>query len=99
MSAEVVKKYRTGIPAEHMKSMDTMIQWLWHQRFGTIQRISLEAENAEVQTVCSLFLQAIMAKDLNSIKLILDRMEGGAILDQEAMERLEDEEPMGSMPV
>ena len=87
MSAEVVKKYRTGIPAEHMKSMDTMIQWLWHQRFGTIQRISLEAENAEVQTVCSLFLQAIMAKDLESIQQILSRLEGGAVMDTEVLEQ------------
>lgn len=83
MSAELVlrRKYRKRIPEIHQVSLDTRIQWLWHQRFGTIQMIWKESADVLDVTAATLFLQAIMAKDLESISQLFQRLEGGAILD------------------
>ena len=97
-SAEVVRKFRKDIPLKHQTSMDTKIAWLWHQRFGTVQTIYNETNDVETKTVCTIFLQAIMAKDLPSIKLLLDRMEGGAIVDHEVLDRAGARQPQEFMP-
>lgn len=87
MSTEVVRKFRKRIPDAHRLSADTRIQWLWMQRFGTIQTIWNETDDILDRTACMLFMQAVMAKDLNSIQLIFRRLEGGAITDDENLER------------
>lgn len=84
------RKYRTSIPDAHKASLDTRIQWLWHQRFGTVQTIWQNSrENGEVldHTACTLILQAIMGTDLDSIVLIFQRLEGGALIDEELLDR------------
>lgn len=87
MSTDVVRKFRKQIPELHRASLDTRIQWLWMQRFGTIQTVWHESDDLLDQTACTLFIQAILAKDLNSIQLILRRLEGGSISDEENLER------------
>lgn len=84
------RKFRTSIPEAHKASLDTRIQWLWNQRFGTVQMIwKASQENGEVldHTAATLILQAIMAKDLESITLLFQRIEGGALIDEEVLDR------------
>lgn len=87
MSTDVVRKFRRSIPEKHRASADTRIQWLWMQRFGTIQTIWNETDDILDKTACTLFLQAVMAKDLSSIQLIFRRLEGGSLTDEENIER------------
>lgn len=92
MTAELVplqRKFRRAIPDLHRVSLDTRIQWLWHQRFGTVQMIWKESSDVLDHTACTLILQAIMAKDLDSITQVFQRLEGGALIDQELLEREE----------
>lgn len=82
MSGEVVeRRYRKRIPEEHRSSMDTRIQWLWMQKFGTVQTIWANTDDVLDKTACTVFLQAAMAKDLNSIATIFQRLEGGTQVD------------------
>lgn len=81
MSAEVVRKFRKQVPDAHRVSLDTRLAWLWHQRFGTVQTIWNESKDVLDHTACTIVLQAIMARDLNSIELLFQRLEGGAQLD------------------
>lgn len=78
----VARKFRKQIPDAHRLSLDTRIQWLWHQRFGTIQMIWKESNDVLDHTAATLFLQAIMAKDLDSISQIFNRLEGGSVEDK-----------------
>lgn len=89
MSTELVqvKKYRKGIPDAHRASLDTRLQWLWHQRFGTLQQVWKESKDVLDHTAATLILQAIMAKDLESISQLFNRLEGGPIGDVELAER------------
>lgn len=90
MSAELVpvtRKFRKQIPDAHRSSLDTRIQWLWHQRFGTVQMIWKESPDVLDHTACTLFLQAIMAKDLTSIQQLFTRLEGGSLEDQTILEQ------------
>lgn len=75
------RKYRKRVPDSHRTSLDTRIQWLWHQRFGTIQMVWKESDDVLDRTAATLFLQAIMAKDLDSIMQIFQRLEGGPVTD------------------
>lgn len=84
MSQEVVRKFRKEIPESHRGSVDTRLQWLWNQRFGTVQMIWKESPDVLDKTACTIILQAIMARDLNSIDLLFQRIEGGSITDQDA---------------
>jgi len=81
------RKYRGSIPEAHRKSLDTRLAWLWHQRFGTVQTIWQKTDDTFDRTACMLVLQAIMAKDLESIRMIFDRLEGGALEDVVLLER------------
>ena len=83
MSTEIVRKFRKQIPEAHRSSLDTRLMWLWHQKFGTVQMIWKESSDVLDHTACTLILQAIMAKDLASIELVLNRLEGGPIEDVE----------------
>ena len=85
-STEVVRKYRRQIPKDHLGSLDTRVQWLWHQRWGTIQTIWKESQDPLDHMACTIFLQAVLARDLNSITLLFQRLEGGAIPDQQVAE-------------
>ncbi len=85
MPAELVlvaqRKFRKQIPESHRASLDTRIQWLWNQRFGTVQMVWKESPDVLDHTAATLFLQAIMAKDIESISQVFQRLEGGAVSD------------------
>jgi hypothetical protein len=81
-----VRKYRREVPAEHKGSLDTRLQWLWHQRFGTVQTVYNESKDILDHTACTLILQAIMARDLKSIQQLLQRLEGGSRVDVDMLE-------------
>lgn len=83
----VVRKFRRAIPEAHRASLDTRLVWLWHQRFGTVQTIWKESPDVLDHTACTLVLQAIMAKDLTSISQLFQRLEGGALIDDEIVQR------------
>ena len=81
--SELIQKFRGSIPESHRKSLDTRLQWLWHQRFGTVQTVWRDSKDVLDHTACTLVLQAIMAKDLNSIELLFQRLEGGSRVDDQ----------------
>lgn len=89
MSADVVPihRFRKDIPREHRDSLDTRLLWLWHQRFGTVQTVYTQSTDILDVTAATLILQAIMAKDLQSIQQLFTRLEGAAIFDQELQEK------------
>lgn len=80
-------RFRNEIPAEHRKSIDTRIAWLWNQRFGTVQQVWQSSKDMLDKTAATLILQAVFAKDLESINQILTRLEGGAITDDAIIDR------------
>lgn len=88
MSQEIVRKFRKQIPEVHRKSLDTRLRWLWHQRFGTVQMVWQESRDILDKTAATLILQAIMAKDLNSIELLFQRIEGGAEVDEAVLTKI-----------
>ena len=92
MGTEIVhvRKFRRQIPDMHRTSLDTRIQWLWNQRFGTVQMVWKESKDVLDHTAATLILQAIMGKDLESILQIFDRLEGAPIADSELLEQDED---------
>jgi len=91
VSADVVPlhRFRKEIPREHRDSLDTRLLWLWHQRYGTVQTIYTRSDDILDVTAATLILQAIMAKDLQSIQQLFTRLEGAAIFDQELQEKTE----------
>jgi len=76
-------RFRNEVPAAHRKSIDTRIAWLWNQRFGTVQQVWQNSKDMLDHTAATLILQAVFAKDLESIAQILQRLEGGAQFDSE----------------
>ena len=80
------RKFRREIPKEHKGSLDTRLRWLWHQRFGTVQMVWKESKDVLDHTAATLILQAIMAKDLDSIAQLFERLEGGSVSDTEVLE-------------
>ncbi len=86
-SLELVRRFRKNIPAAHQTSLDTRLHWLWHQRFGTIQMIWKESTDVLDHTACTVILQAVMAKDLGSIELLFQRIEGGSQEDKVLLEQ------------
>jgi hypothetical protein len=89
MSGELVqvRKFRRQVPDAHRASLDTRIQWLWNQRFGTVQMVWKESRDVLDHTAATLILQAIMGKDLESILQIFDRLEGAPVSDSELVEQ------------
>ena len=83
MSQEIVRKFRKRIPEAHQGSLDTRLVWLWNQRFGSVQTIWRDSEDPLDKMACTLVLQCIMGKDLNSIELLFQRIEGGPQADTE----------------
>lgn len=82
-SVVLVHRYRQRVPESHRTSLDTRIQWLWNQRFGTVQMIWKVSPDVLDHTAATLILQAIMAKDIESIHQLFQRLEGGAVLEEE----------------
>lgn len=87
----VARKFRKQVPDSHRGSLDTRLVWLWHQRFGTVQTIWKDSPDILDHTAATLILQAIIGKDLDSIHQLLQRLEGGALMDSELADA---EEPM-----
>ena len=85
--ADVIQKFRRSIPESHRKSLDTRIRWLWGQRFGAVQSIWRDSKDVLDHTAATLVLQAVMAQDLNSIELLFQRLEGGAVVDDKLAEQ------------
>ena len=84
---ERARRYRVRIPEAHTASLDTRIRWLWHQRFGTVQSVYNASPDMLDRTAAILIIQAIMAKDLDCISQIFQRIEGGAEVDVVVLER------------
>jgi hypothetical protein len=84
----LVRKFRGRVPEAHRTNLDTRIQWLWNQRFGTVQTVWKESQNGDVldHTAATLIIQAIMGKDIESIAQLFQRLEGGAVTDDVVQE-------------
>lgn len=82
------RRFRNTIPDAHRKSIDTRIQWLWNQRFGTVQQVWQSSRDMLDHTAATLILQAVFAKDLDSIAQVLQRIEGGPLVDADLAERV-----------
>lgn len=89
MGAELTTtlRFRNEIPDAHRKSIDTRIAWLWNQRFGTVQQVWQSSKDMLDHTAATLILQAVFAKDLEAIQQVLQRLEGGALVDTELADR------------
>lgn len=90
MSKELVSpepKWRTHVPEAHKLSIDTRVQWLWNQRFGTLQNVYNSSPDILDRFAATMLLQAILGRDLRSIQLVFQRLEGGA--QDEAADPLE----------
>lgn len=79
-------KFRKRVPEQHRTSLDTRIQWLWNQRFGTVQTVWQQSPDVLDTTAATLILQAIMGKDLESISQLFQRLEGGAVPDDQVQQ-------------
>lgn len=77
------RRWKGEIPEEHRTSLDTRLRWLWNQRFGTVQTVYLDSPDLLDRTAATLILQCIMARDLRSIQQLFQRLEGGAVHDDE----------------
>ena len=80
-------RFRNQIPDAHRRSIDTRLAWLWNQRFGTVQQVWQSSKDVLDHTAATLVLQAVFAKDLESISQILTRIEGAAVTDEELHNR------------
>lgn len=87
------KKYRSAIPEEHSSSIDTKLRWLWNQRFGTVQKIWQETEDADTKAAATLCLNAAYIGDMSAINIVLNRLEGGVLNDEDLLDFSE------SMPI
>jgi hypothetical protein len=81
-STELIRKFRHEIPEAHRTSLDTRLQWLWNQRFGTVQQIWKDSPDVEDKLAATVILQAIVGNDLNNIQLLFKRLEGGSLPDE-----------------
>ena len=81
MSTELIRKFRHEIPEQRRASLDTRLEWLWNQRFGTVQQVWQSSGDAEDKLAATIVLQAIVGADLNNIQLLFKRLEGGSTTD------------------
>jgi hypothetical protein len=86
MSGEVVKKLLNNIPEKHRVTDDARIAWLWNQRIEVVQSIYGRTDNPRDRMAATLVIAATHVADLRSIELVLQRLEGGAVQDQELQE-------------
>lgn len=80
------RRWRKEVPEQHRASLDTRVLWLWNQRFGTVQMVYNQSPDLLDKTAATLILQAIMARDLVSIKQVFQRLEGGTQFDEELLD-------------
>lgn len=80
------RRWRARVPEQHKTSLDTRIAWLWNQRFGTVQMVWDKSEDVLDHTAATLILQAILANDLVSIEILFNRLEGGALIDEDIVD-------------
>lgn len=91
-SKEVVRALRSEIPVAHCTSTDARVTWLWNQRLAVTQNVFYRTKDIESKMAASLVLTAAMNADLGAIELLLQRLEGSAVSDQEVLE--EDSMPL-----
>lgn len=84
-------KFRGEVPEAHRSSLDTRIAWLWNQRWGTVQTVWQKSPDLLDHTAATMFLQAVMASDLDSTRQIFNRLEGGSLPDDTLLEREEEQ--------
>ena len=82
----VVRRMLTSIPLEHRVTDDARLEWLWNQRIAVVQNIFMKTDNIRDRMAATLVLTATMSASLPSIELLLKRLEGGAVSDQEVQE-------------
>lgn len=87
------RKYRGSVPEEHTGSIDMMLRWMWNQRFGTIQKIWMETKDADTKAAATLCLNAAYVGDMSAINIVLQRLEGGVLTDEDLLDFSE------SMPI
>ena len=80
------RRFRSEVPKNYQSSLDTRVQWLWAQRFGTVQAVWAGSKDTLDRLAATIILQAILGKDLNNVVLLFKRLEGGAIFDTELLE-------------
>lgn len=87
LGAELAKrKYRSSVPEEHSTSIDTKLRWMWNQRFGTVQKIWLETTDADTKAAATLCLNAAYIGDMSAINVVLNRLEGGVLTDEDLLD-------------
>ena len=90
MSQELVehdRRFRKEVPSKHRQTLDTRLMWLWNQRSGTVQAVWEGSPDMLDHTAATMILQALFGKDLNSIALLIRRLEGGALTDDVIVEQ------------
>jgi len=80
------RKLRTEIPQEHRQTADTRIQWLWMQRIIVVQSIASRSSDPLDVVAAQLILNAAWSANLQSIEIVLRRLEGGAVPDSVVQE-------------
>ena len=88
MENEVEKRkaLRSEVPDRHCDTDDSRLQWLWNQRLETVANVFYKTRDVRTRMAASLMISATVAGDLGAIELLLRRLEGGAISDQEVLE-------------
>lgn len=89
MNELVERRWRREVPEAHRTNLDSRLVWLWHQRFGTVQMVYKESTDLLDRTAATLIIQAIIGRDLDSIKQLFQRLEGGAVPDYLIIEQEE----------
>lgn len=87
-------KFRSEIPKEHCTSADTKLRWLWNQRLGTIQTIWQNTQDGDTKIAATLCLNASVVGDMTSINLLINRLEGGAMTDEDMLDFSSDAMPI-----
>lgn len=82
-----VHRWRKEVPQSHRATLDSRVQWLWNQRYGTVQTVYTESPDLLDKTAATLIIQAILARDLNAIRQMFQRLEGGSSYDQEIVDQ------------
>lgn len=86
------RSFRHEVPAAHRSSLDTRLEWMWNQRFGTVQQIYVKSPDLLDVTAATLIIQCVFGPDLQSIEILLSRLEGAAQEDE--VVQAEDERTM-----
>lgn len=80
------RKLRTETPRDVKSSSDTRLEWMWDQRLAVVANIYYRSPDILDRMAARLILDAIMAMNLASIELVLQRIEGAPVSDQTIVE-------------